>query len=285
MATILQINGLTKAYGPQVIFDRASLTISEKQKIGVIGRNGAGKSTLFRMIVGEETPDTGALILHDIARLGYLKQHDTLQPDVTVIDFLTHDSGKTAWQCAKLAGKFRLKNDTLDSRVTSLSGGYQMRVKLTAMFLKDPNLLLLDEPTNYLDLSTLILLEKVLRDYSGSFLIISHDREFLKNTCAETLEVEYAKLFSYPRPLEDYLAFKAEQLEMKERYNKKIDRERKHLQSFVDRFRYKESKAAQAQSKLKQIARLKIEIKHALATARIHIPEVEHRHGLALRLP
>ena len=284
MQTFLQINNLSKSYGPHVIFDDASLTVTEKQKIGVIGRNGAGKSTLFKMIIGEEEYNTGTITIHDIAHLGYLQQQDPYTPEETVMHFLRRASNKEEWQCAKMAGQFDIKHERLDMPIGSLSGGYQMRVKLSAMLLQDPNLLLLDEPTNYLDLNTLLLLEKFLQDYSGSFLVITHDREFLKNTCEQTLEVDQGRMFLHPEPIEEYLEYKQHQIEISKLYNKKVDREARHLQKFVDRFRYKAAKASQAQSKIKQIAKLKkIDIVHPMSSVRIRIPQPENKKGLMLR--
>lgn len=285
MATLVQVTNLTKSFGPRLIFDDATVTIAERQKIGVIGRNGAGKSTLLKIILGEEEYNSGEVQIHDRAKIGYLTQHDTYEPGETVMEFLLRSSGKELWECAKMASKFQLGNEWHDVSISTMAGGFQMRVKLTAMLLQDPNLLFLDEPTNYLDVSTQILLEQFLRTYRGGFLVVSHDREFLKNTCTETLEVDQGKLTIFPGPLEDYLAHKEQQLEMAERFNKKVDREKKHLQDFVDRFRYKASKAAQAQSKLKQIDRLKtIDIVHPMSTARIIIPPVAQRKGVALHV-
>lgn len=285
MATLIQLTNLTKSYGPRVILDRATLTIAEKQKIGVIGRNGAGKSTLFRIIVGDEEADSGEVVIHATARVGYLTQHDSYAPEETVMGFLLRHTGKEAWQCAKVAGKFHLKNELLDAQIGTLPGGYQMRVKLSAMLLAEPNILLLDEPTNYLDLSTLLLLEQFLQTYRGSFLVISHDREFLKNTCDQTLEVDQGKTVLFPRPIEEYLAHKEEQHEMISKFNKKVEREKRHLQDFVDRFGAKATKASQAQSKMKQIAKLKtIDIVHPMSTSRIRIPRVEERKGTALHV-
>jgi len=285
MPTILQINGLSKSYGPQTILADADLTVSDGQKIGVIGRNGAGKSTLFKIIVGEENANDGEVNLSGGTRIGYLTQHSEYGEDEGVMEFLMRSSGKQDWECGKVAGRFQIKNEMLDVKVVSLAGGYQMRVKLIAMLLKDPNLLLLDEPTNYLDLSTQILLEKFLESYNGSFLLISHDREFIKRTCTETLEIEHGKMTLFPRPVEEYLEYKEEQLQMISKQNVNIDKQKKHLQKFVDRFGSKASKASQAQSKMKQIAKLKtIEILHPLNSTRINIPKVEDKKGVALKL-
>ncbi len=273
-------------YQQKVIFSDANLDVHEYKKIGVIGRNGAGKSTLFNIIVGEEEVDGGEVHKYDILRLGYLKQQEVFLGEETALTFLERRTEKPIWECAQMLGKFDIRGELLEQPLIALSGGYQMRVKLAEMFLCDPNLLLLDEPTNYLDVNTQLLLEQVLRSYRGAFLIISHDREFLKNTCLETLEVERGEIVLYPGPLEEYLAFKEDQQVMKIRYNKKIQREQRHLQTFVDRFRYKASKATQAQSKLKQLNRLHtIEITHPLSAVFMQIPPAaEKKGGLALRV-
>lgn len=285
MATLLQITGLDKSYGSQSILMGAELTVNDRQKIGLIGRNGAGKSTLFKILVGEEHHDDGQVNMPASTRIGYLTQHSEYTEEETVIEFLMRSSGKEDWECGKIAGSFQIKNELLDAKVVSLAGGYQMRVKLTSMLLKEPNLLLLDEPTNYLDLSTQLLLEKFLKNYNGSFLLISHDREFMKKTCTETLELENGKMTLYPRPIEEYLEYKEEQSSLVDRHNIKIEREKKHLQKFVDRFGAKASKASQAQSKMKQIEKLKtIEVENPLSTTTINIPRVEDKVGIALNI-
>ena len=285
MATLLQINGLSKSYGTQTILDDAELLISERQKIGVIGRNGAGKSTLFKIIIGTEEFEEGKVNVHENTRIGYLTQHSEYEEDESVIDYLMRSSGKADWECGKVAGSFQIKGEKLDAKVVSLAGGYQMRVKLIATLLKEPNLLLLDEPTNYLDLSTQILLEHFLKNYKGSVLLISHDREFIKRTCNETLEIEHGKMTLYPRSIEEYLVYKEEQLTRIEGLNIKTEQKKKHLQSFVDRFGAKASKASQAKSKMKQIEKLKtIEVNHPLSTTTISIPSVEDKKGIALEL-
>ena len=284
MATLLTIEKLNKAYHQQTLFKDVDLAIHSKQKIGVIGRNGAGKSTLFRMIVGEEKQDSGVIAVQPITRLGYLQQHEQIDPNETVMEFLERSTQKENWQCAKMAGKFEIKGARLSAKLSTLSGGYQMRVRLSVMLLKEPNLFLLDEPTNYLDVHTQLLLEKFLQTYSESFLIISHDREFLKRTCEQTLEVERGDLVIFPRPIDEYLEYKEERLAFAKLYNKKIEREQQHLQKFVDKFRYKASKASQAQSKLKAIEKLKtIDINSPLSTVHINIPNVETRKGLLFR--
>lgn len=280
MAILLQVQNLNKSYGGQLIFSGLSFTVAEKQKLGVIGRNGAGKSTLLRIITGSETADSGQIIIGSTAHLGYLEQQSEFTPTETVLDYLQRTSGEEAWRCQSLASRFELTEERLQAPITSLSGGWQMRAKLTAMLLLEPNLLLLDEPTNYLDLSTQILLEKFLKTYNGAFLIISHDRHFLKNTCNETLEITATSCTHFPRPVEEYLEHKERQLVSQQNYNQKIEKQAEHLQEFVDRFRFKATKAAQAQSIIKQIDKIstqKLALAAADNTVRIAIPKVEKR--------
>ena len=284
MPAILQLKNIHKSFGPHVIFDEANATLNSEQKAGFIGRNGAGKSTLCKIIIGQESADAGEVIQSADLRLSYLEQHDPFTPDETVLEFLMRHTGKEAWRCGEVAGRFQLKHELLETKVTSLSGGYQTRVKLTSMLLREPNFLILDEPSNYLDLKTLILLEEFLQDFHGGFLIVSHDREFLKKTCDHTLEAENGRLTLYPGTVEEYLVFKQEQEAQAVSYNQTIESKRKQLQAFVDRFHAKASKASQARSKMKQIEKLKtIDIASAQSRVQIKIPTVARRHGSAFR--
>ena len=278
MSPLLQVNNLEKEYGGKTIFSGLSFSIFEKQKIGVIGRNGAGKSTLFKIILGQETADQGEIIKNQNTIIGSIEQESKFLETESALEYLKRKSHKEDWQCQKIASQFRFTGEQLEKPATKLSGGWQMRLKLSAMLLLEPNLFLLDEPTNYLDLGTILLLEDFLKNYHGAFLIISHDREFLKNTCTETIEITPHRCISFPQGIEAYLAFKEQRLETDQKLNKKIEREQKHLQDFVDRFRYKASKAGQAQAFIKKIDKLevhKISIEHNSSTVRITMPEVE----------
>lgn len=267
-----------------MIFEDASVTLNTDQKAGFIGRNGAGKSTLCKIITGENSADGGEIIKSSDLQLSYLEQHDPFTDEETVVEFLERYTGRPAWRCGQVAARFQMKTDILETRVRGLSGGYQTRVKLTAMLLREPNFLILDEPSNYLDLKTLILLEEFLQDFRGGFIIVSHDREFLMKTCDHTLEAENGKLELYPGNVEDYLEYKKEQGELIAKTNQTILGKKKQLQQFVDRFRAKASKARQARSKMKQIEKLKtIDTGESQANVRIHIPAGRPRHGIAFR--
>ncbi|MEQ9366779.1 MAG: ATP-binding cassette domain-containing protein, partial [Leptospirales bacterium] len=285
MKSLLQISKLKKSYGARTLFEDATASFGERQKIGVVGRNGAGKSTLFRILLDQEEADSGEVIRSRDLRLGYVEQHAPFEPGESVIDFLQRYTGREGWECGKVAGRFALKGPLLETAVDQLAGGFQMRVKLAAMLLGEPNLLLLDEPTNYLDLNTLLLLERFLEDFNGAYLVISHDREFLKRTCQHTLEVENGDVFLYPGDLEEYFAFKTEQEELKIQLNRNTEARRKELQTFVERFRAKASKAAQAKSKAKQLEKLQtIEIGKSLRGVNINLPPAGGRSKVALRV-
>lgn len=280
MVPLLQVNNLSKEYGGKNIFSGLSFSIFEKQKIGIIGRNGAGKSTMFRIVLNQEEADDGNVIISSDAHIGYIEQENKFKEGETGLEYLMRNSNKEEWQCRKVASRFRFDADKLEKSVKDLSGGWQMRLKLSAMLLLEPNLFLLDEPTNYLDLGTILLLEDFLKSYNGGFLIISHDREFLKKTCLETMEITPHRCLHFPQPLEAYLAYKEQRAASEQKANIKIAREQKHMQDFVDRFRYKSSKAAQAQAFIKKIDKLeehKISIEHNAGSVRISIPQIEKK--------
>src|SRR3984957_15317167 len=210
MASLLQITHASKSYGDQVLLDNAEATISDNVKVGFVGRNGAGKSTLLRVLLGEEKLDSGEVVRHPSLRLGYLRQHDPFLPGETPLEFLMRDSGEPDWKCGEVAGQFELKGAYLHGPIAKLSGGWQTRVKLSALLLHEPNLLLLDEPTNFLDLRTQILLEHFLRHYDEACLIVSHDRAFLGATCSHTLDLSRGKLTMFPGRIDAYLEYERE---------------------------------------------------------------------------
>ena len=284
MAVLIQINNAHKSYGDQVLLDGAEASIVEGAKVGFVGRNGAGKSTLLRIMLGEEELDSGQLVAHPRLRVGYLRQHDPFLPGETTIEFLQRDSGQAEWKCGEVAGKFELKGDYLAGPVSSLSGGWQTRVKLAALLLHEPNLLLLDEPTNFLDLRTQILLEHFLRNFRGGILVVSHDRAFLKGTCDQTLDLSRGKLTLYPGKIEEFIQYQAERVEHDLKVNQSIVTKQKQLQRFIDKNRAGANTASQARSKQKQLDRLQTtEIAGLERTACIRAPRVNPRQGTVLR--
>lgn len=270
---LLQMQSGVKAYGARVLFDAAAFSINSGEHVGVIGPNGAGKTTLFRVLVDEEKLDAGNLIRSRKLKLGYLSQHDHWLPEETGNSYLERLAEVPLWDLKAQGRELQLTEALLDRKILSLSGGYRMRIKLLGLVGQAPNLMLLDEPTNYLDLETNLVLERFLQGYEGAFLLISHDREFLRRTTDHILEVEAGEITKYNGNIDDYFEQKAllrSQLEA--RAATQADK-RKQILDFVARFGAKATKARQAQSRLKSLARMEvIEVKPLPTASTIRIP-------------
>jgi ATP-binding cassette, subfamily F, member 3 len=200
------------------------------------------------------------------------------------MEFLMRDSNQPSWKCGDVAGDFELKGQYLDGPVSMLSGGWQTRVKLTALLLHEPNLLVLDEPTNFLDLRTQILLEHFLQSHRAGCLVVSHDRAFLGATCDSTLCLSRGKLTSFPGKVEAFLEFQTERRLQEERTNAAIIAKRKHLEDFIARNKARAATAGLAQSKAKILEKMDtVEVTHDEPTASIRAPRIEPRKGQAIR--
>ncbi len=271
---LLQLYNASKQYGSKILFDRAQFSVNENEHIGVIGPNGAGKTTLFKILAGEETLDSGEITKANQLRIGYLEQESDWTLTQISEDYLTEKCIKPIWDLKQIGNSIGLTEDHFQKPLTELSGGYRLRMKLIYLIGLEPDLMLLDEPTNFLDLESILALEKFLRDYKGAFLLISHDREFLRRTTEYTLEVESGDIIKFPGHIDDYFEQKEELKRLQLQQAANLDTKRKHMQDFVDRFRAKATKAKQAQSRMKQIEKLqKIEIKPLPVRSRINLPE------------
>ncbi len=273
--TLLQLYNASKQYGSKVLFDNAGFSINEGEHVGVIGPNGAGKTTLFKAIVGLESLDTGEITKANHLRIGYLEQESDWAVNIQAEDYLQNNCVKPIWELKQLGLKLGLTESHFQSQLSSLSGGYRMRMKLLYLIGLEPGLMLLDEPTNFLDLESILTLEDFLQNHKQAFLLISHDREFLKRTTEYTLEVEGGDIVKFPGHIDDYFEQKAELQRLMEAKANQLENKRKQIQDFVDRFRSKATKARQAQSRLKSLDRMeKIEIKKLPPRANIKLPEV-----------
>ncbi|NCN39800.1 ABC-F family ATP-binding cassette domain-containing protein, partial [bacterium] len=274
---LLQMTDANKQFGLKVLFDRAKFSVNMGEHVGVIGPNGAGKTTLFKILVGQERLDEGVVTKSNQLKIGYLEQEAHEPSHLSAEAYLENTCSKPLWEIKQLGEGLGLTEKHFQSHFHELSGGYRMRMKLLALIGNEPNLMLLDEPTNYLDLESVLALEKFLQNYEGAFLLISHDREFLRRTTDHTLEVEQGEITKFPGNIDQYFEQKAQVRAVLEAQASNQEKQRKHLQSFVDRFGAKATKAKQAQSRVKQIAKMeKIELKDLPVRASIHIPEPDH---------
>ena len=273
MANLLQLQNGSKAYGAKLLFNEATFAINEGEHVGVIGPNGAGKTTLFKILTDLEHLDKGTVTRSKSLRIGYLAQHDKWGPEETVEEYLDKDCVTPLWELKALGKGLGLTEEIFARPVLSLSGGYRMRCKLLYLIGQEPNLMLLDEPTNYLDLETLVVLENFLQSYRGAFLLISHDREFLRRTGDHILEVEAGEIIKFNGTIEDYFEQKEMLRAQLAARAMSLQEKRKEILDFVARFGAKASKASQAQSRLKSLDKMEtIELKPLPVNAAINLP-------------
>ena len=281
----MQLSNGDKAFGGQKLFDDAILSVNEGEHIGIIGPNGAGKTTLFKILIGEQELDRGNIIRSQSLNLGYLSQHDTWAEGETGNTFLERTARLPLWQVKSMGRHLQVTEEVFEKPISSLSGGYRMRIKLMGLLGQDPNLMLLDEPTNYLDLETTLLLERFLQNYEGAFLLISHDREFLRRTTDHTVEVESGEITKYNGNIDDYFEQKELLRTQLEARAQGQAEKRKAVMDFVNRFGAKATKAKQAQSKLKNLEKMEtIQFKAIPVKAVIQIPKPPHVGKSVLRM-
>jgi ATP-binding cassette, subfamily F, member 3 len=301
---MLTLSGVTYRIGGRTLLDQANAQIADGSKVGLVGRNGAGKSTLLDLIRGALPLDGGSIELPRGHRIGFLAQEapgGTATPLETV---LAADVERASLLAEREAGVEPLRAAEIEMRLTEidapaapsraarilaglglddamqrrpvgdLSGGWRMRVALAAILFADPDLLLLDEPTNHLDLEAALWLERFLRNFGRTLILVSHDRRFLNAVTTVTLHLQHGKLTAYSGGFDAYLRARTEATRRLEALARRQTLERQRMQAFVDRFRAKASKARQAQSRLKALARLEpIVLSADEAAPRIHLPD------------
>lgn len=293
---MLTVSRLSKSFGGQTLFEDASLQVNRGERIALIGPNGAGKTTLFSILLDLDEADTGEVALQRGVKIGFLPQESAPVRDETVLQvataalpgdpaskdqerFETEASFSADLQQVEAKAKRILKGlafreTDYGRQAKSMSGGWIMRAHLARLLVMEPDLLLLDEPTNHLDLESLVWLQGYLSTYSGAILLISHDRSFLNALAERIVEIDQRKLLSYRGNYDEFVAQKAARQEQVLAAYKNQQREIKRLQTFIDRFGAKNTKASQAQSKRKQIGRMD----------KIEAPDSAARH-VAFRFP
>ena len=258
---MLTVAGLSKAFGGRQLFDDVSLTLLSGERVGLVGPNGAGKSTLLKIILGQESPDAGEVTFIRGTRFGYLPQESEPAGNEIVLDIaVPHDhehDGQFVAKAKQFLASLGFKQSDFARPACELSGGWVMRAHLARLLVQEPDVLMLDEPTNHLDLETVLWLQDHLQNYRGGVLLISHDREFLNRLCTHVAEIRSSRVLRYTGNYDEYLEQRAAAEVTLVATAKAQQREIDRMQLFVDRFRAKNTKAAQAQSKLKQIERLK----------------------------
>jgi ATP-binding cassette subfamily F protein 3 len=283
---MLAINDITYGIGGRRLFENASVVLPAGARVGLVGRNGAGKTTLFRIIAGELTPEQGDVRLPTKSRIGRLAQEAPDGPE-SLLDVVLAADGERAEllaaaeseheptriaeiqtrladigahsapaRAAEILAGLGFSHTDQQRPCSEFSGGWRMRVALAATLFAAPDLLLLDEPTNYLDLEATLWLEEHIARYPRTVIVISHDRDLLDNAVDWILHLEAGKLALYRGGYTQFERQRRERQMLDVKLARKQDAERKRLQAFVDRFRAKATKARQAQSRVKLLAKL-----------------------------
>ncbi|EXL08769.1 ABC-F family ATP-binding cassette domain-containing protein [Aquamicrobium defluvii] len=284
---MLIINDLSLRIAGRLLLDHASLTLPAGTKAGLVGRNGTGKTTLFRAITGDMASETGSISLPKGLRIGQVAQEapGTEEPLIEIvlkadkeraalleeektatdphriaeihIRLADIDAHSAEARAATILSGLGFDEEAQKRPASSFSGGWRMRVALAAVLFSEPDLLLLDEPTNYLDLEGTLWLETYVAKYPHTVLLISHDRDLLNRAVNSIVHLDSKKLTFWRGGYDQFERQLAEQRELQEKSRAKQEAHRKHLQSFIDRFRAKASKARQAQSRIKALERMK----------------------------
>ena len=283
---MLGINEVTYRIGGRTLLDHATVTLPANSRVGLVGRNGAGKTTLFRIITGEITPELGEVKLPPRARIGRLAQEAPDGPEHLIEVVLAADRERTQLlaeaeterepsriaeiqtrladigaysapaRAAEILAGLGFSHAEQQRSCQEFSGGWRMRVALAAALFAEPDLLLLDEPTNYLDLEATLWLEQHIARYPYSVIVISHDRDLLDNAVDWTLHLAAGTLTLYRGGYSQFERTRRERQALDLKLAKKQETERKRLTAFVERFRAKATKARQAQSRVKLLAKL-----------------------------
>ena len=285
---MIKAQGLTLRRGTKVLLEEAEFVINPGERVGIVGRNGAGKSTLFALIQGQIDQDAGTLdipnsweiaavsqdvygqeknarefVIDGDIRLRALQQARAEVDESDGIKLAELESALTDaghWsaesRAEQLLAGLGFAPETWDKTVSEFSGGWQVRLSIARALMKPSDLLLLDEPTNHLDIDAMVWLERWLSAYQGTVLLISHDTEFLNNIARVILHFEQHKLQRYRGNYESFVEQQAERLSQHEQAYAKQQKEIQHMQSFIDRFKAKATKAKQAQSRVKALNRM-----------------------------
>ncbi|PRX09926.1 UNVERIFIED_ORG: ATP-binding cassette subfamily F protein 3 [Martelella mediterranea] len=283
---MITISDLSVRVAGRLLIEHASVSIPDGMKVGLVGRNGAGKSTLFKVLTGALSSETGTVSLPKQARIGQVAQEAPGTEDPLIEIVLAADKERAALlaeaetatdphriaeiqtrlvdidahsaeaRAASILSGLGFDETAQRRPASSFSGGWRMRVALAAVLFSEPDLLLLDEPTNYLDLEGTLWLEDYIRRYPYSVIIISHDRDLLNTAAGAIIHLDQKKLTFYRGSYDQFERQKAEADELQMKARAKNEAHRKHLQSFVDRFKAKASKARQAQSRVKALEKM-----------------------------
>ncbi len=255
---MLQVFNLSKSYGTQTIFDSVAFTVGRGERIGLVGRNGHGKTTLFRLILGEEHPDSGMISIPAGCTIGHLSQHIHFT-ERTVLEEAglglpkSKDHRDEFYKVKSVLMGLGFSNDDFIRPPSQLSGGYQVRLNLAKVLVSRPNLLLLDEPTNYLDIVSIRWLVRFLRSWENELILITHDRYFMDGVTTHTMGIHRTKIKKVSGPTQKLYDQILQEEEVYERTRINDEKKRSEAEQFINRFRAQATRATAVQSRIKAL--------------------------------
>jgi len=256
---VIKINQLSKSYFARELFADVSLQMNAGERLGLVGRNGHGKTTLFRLILGQEEPDSGEITIPRNYRIGHLEQHlHFIRP--TILEEaalgLPEEESHSIYKVEAILFGLGFSQVDLGKAPREFSGGFQIRINLAKLLLSEPNLLLLDEPTNYLDITSVRWVTRFLSNFKGELILISHDRDFMDSVTTHTAVIHRQKVRKFEGGTAKAYAQIVLQDEIHEKTRANEERKRAHAEAFINRFRAQASKAKMVQSRIKMLERL-----------------------------
>ena len=262
---MLTVDHLSMEFASRPVLDDISFLINRKERIALVGKNGAGKTTLLRLIAGEYQPTSGRISRETDMTIGYLPQvmlfHDdrTLREEVMTVHQQMPDAQDEARFIAEMDRTIiglGFERKDFDRPCSEFSGGWRMRIELAKILLRHPDLLLLDEPTNHLDIESIQWLEDFLKTSPSAVLMVSHDRAFIDNVCGRTIEITLGRIYDYNVNYSRFIELRKERHEQQVRAYLNQQKMIQDTEEFIERFRYKATKAVQVQSRIKQLEKL-----------------------------
>ena len=258
---MIQIDGLSLGYQGFPLFANTGFQLQEGEKCGLVGRNGSGKSTLFRLLTREETPDAGTITVRKNYALGILNQHIRFKKNSLLDEAalgLRAEEKDCLYKAETILFGLGFTKEDLNKPIQDFSGGYQLRLHLAKVLIAEPDCLLLDEPTNYLDIVSMRWFTRFLKQWKGEFVLISHDREFMDSVTTHTMGIHRQKIRKTKGGTVLFYEQLLQEEEIYEKTRQSMEKKREQTQLFIDRFGAKATKAAQAQSRQKMLARIPV---------------------------
>ncbi len=256
---MISVENIDKSFGDQVLFDEASFRFNARERVGLVGRNGHGKTTLFKMLISEESPDGGNIVIPKNYRIGHVQQHLAFSEETVLREGmlgLPESEKEHHWKVEKILAGLGFSERDMERHPSEFSGGYQVRLNLAKVLVSEPDLLLLDEPTNYLDITSIRWIKRFLNSWPRELMLITHDRGFMDAVVTHTLAIHRKKFRKIAGDTGKLYEQIAQDEEVYEKTRQNDERKRKEIEQFITRFRAKARLANLVQSRIKTLEKM-----------------------------